>query len=316
MSLFFIIGCIDKGPQLSQTSSFGVEDQQLEGLSPHLQMDFEADVKSDLFCARGNVLLLGNGTLPYLMLNATLVGDGRTPLMRTKYLLLQIEPNRDYSFEISKNIRIYPGDYNCTMEVSGPRGTLALESRRCSLANPIPDSEPEQDLLSRNEEFAQQKAREEEAREEEAREEMAREEEARVESLQESEIAREAASKDPVAEKSVSNNVGNAGQNREAATKDGADATMTLPGKKEKGNGSLPAGAAKVEITTSGSEPMPASSSVNTPKTMLVGSSTSKKYHLSDCRYAMKIKPENRIDFESPEDAKRQGYLPCKSCNP
>ena len=134
LSLFSIIGCIDKGPQLSQTSSFGVEDQQLEGLSSHLQMDFEAVVKSDLFCARGKVLLLGNGTLPYLMLNATLAGDGRTPLTRTKYLLLQIEPNRDYSFEISKNIRIQPGDYNCTMEVSGPRGTLALESRRCSLA--------------------------------------------------------------------------------------------------------------------------------------------------------------------------------------
>ncbi len=246
-------------------------------------------------------MLLGNGTLPYLMLNATLVGDGRTPLMRTKYLLLQIEPNRDYSFEISKNIRIQPGDYNCTMEVSGPKGTLALESRKCSLANPIQDSVPKPDLLSRNEEFAQQKAREEKER---------------VESLQESEIAREAASKDEVAEKSVSNKAGNAGQNKGIATKDGNDATMTLSSEKEKGNGSLPAGTVEVEINTSGGESMPASSSVNTSKTMLVGSSTSKKYHLSDCRYALKIKPENTIDFQSAEEAKRQGYLPCKSCNP
>ena len=134
-------------------------------------------------------MLLGNGTLPYLMLNATLAGDGRTPLMRTKYLLLQVEPNRDYSFEISKNIRIQPGDYNCTMKASGPMGTLASESRKCSLANPRQDSEPKPDSLSRNEEFAQQKAREEKER---------------VESLQESEIAREAASKDAVAEKSIS----------------------------------------------------------------------------------------------------------------
>ena len=59
----------------------------MEGLSSHLQMDFEADVKSDLFCARGKVLLLGNGTLPYLMLNATLVGDGRTPLDAYKVLV-------------------------------------------------------------------------------------------------------------------------------------------------------------------------------------------------------------------------------------
>ena len=138
----------------------------------------------------------------------------------------------------------------------------------------------------------------------------------RVESLQESEIAREVASKDAVAEKSVSNKAGNAGQNRGAATKDGADATMTLPGEKEKGNGSLPAGTAEVENNTSGGEPLPASPSVNGSEAMLVGSSTSKKYHLSDCRYALKIKPENRIDFQSPEDAKRQGYLPCKSCNP
>ena len=94
-------GCIDKGPQLSQIPSFGAEDPQVGELSSHLQMDFVADVKSDLFCARGKVLLMGNGSLPYLMLNATLVGDGRAPLVRTKYLLMQLEPNRDYSFDIS-----------------------------------------------------------------------------------------------------------------------------------------------------------------------------------------------------------------------
>ena len=44
-----------------------------------------------------------------------------------------------------------------------------------------------------------------------------------------------------------------------------------------------------------------------------MGSITSKKYHRLDCRYALKIKPENRIYFQSIEDAKGQGYLPCKS---
>ena len=47
-----------------------------------------------------------------------------------------------------------------------------------------------------------------------------------------------------------------------------------------------------------------------------MGSATSKKYHRPDCRYALKIKPENLIYFQSEEDAKEQGYLPCKSCNP
>ena len=47
-----------------------------------------------------------------------------------------------------------------------------------------------------------------------------------------------------------------------------------------------------------------------------MGSITSKKYHHLDCRYALKIKPENRIYFQSIEDAKVQGYLPCKTCSP
>ena len=293
-------GCIDKGPQLSQIPSFGAEDPQVGELSSHLQMDFVADVKSDLFCARGKVLLMGNGSLPYLMLNATLAGDGRAPLVRTKYLLMQLEPNRDYSFDISKNMRIQPGDYNCTIEASGPRGTLARESRKCSLAKPLQDSESGQESLSVDAQFAQQKAREEAAREE---------------SATTLETARSETPKDVVAEKSVLNRAGNVAKN-EAAKRD--DSVGTLPSSKEKENGerSLPVETVEVENDTSGGKPMPASSSMDSSKATLVGSSTSKKYHRWDCRYVAKIKPENRINFTSPEDAKRQGYLPCKSCNP
>jgi hypothetical protein len=42
-----MMGCIDKGPQLSQIPSFGAEDRQMGESSSHLQMDFVADVKSD-----------------------------------------------------------------------------------------------------------------------------------------------------------------------------------------------------------------------------------------------------------------------------
>lgn len=48
----------------------------------------------------------------------------------------------------------------------------------------------------------------------------------------------------------------------------------------------------------------------------LAGSITSKKYHKPSCAYAMKIKPENKIYFASAEEAQRQGYQPCKACNP
>ncbi len=56
--------------------------------------------------------------------------------MSTKYLLMQLEPDRDYSFEISKNMRIQPGDYNCTLEVSGPQGTLALKTESAAWQSP------------------------------------------------------------------------------------------------------------------------------------------------------------------------------------
>ena len=65
-----------------------------------------------------------------------------------------------------------------------------------------------------------------------------------------------------------------------------------------------------------GAESLQASQSSQQEGGMLVGSITSKKYHRPDCRYAIKIKADNRIYFQSGEDAERQGYLPCKFCSP
>lgn len=48
----------------------------------------------------------------------------------------------------------------------------------------------------------------------------------------------------------------------------------------------------------------------------LVGSKTSKKYHRPDCSYAIRIKPENKVYFANAEEAQKQGYQPCKVCNP
>jgi hypothetical protein len=299
LALFSMVGCIDRGPQLSQVPSFGAENPQLGELSSHLQLDYEAEVKSNLFCAEGKVLLIGNGSLPYLMLNATLAQDGGTPLMRTKYLLMQLEPNRDYNFEISKNMRIQPGDYNCTLEVSGPEGTLALENRKCSLEEPLQDFKSSQIPLSLEAEFAKQKAQEEMAREEGVR---ARE------------MSREETLEDVMAEKKTLNEAGDAA-NIGTVTKD-EDGTTASSKKKEKVEGSLATGTIVDENDSSPHESLPASSSNDATKVMFVGSSTSKKYHLLDCRYALKIKPENRISFQSAEAARRQGYLPCKSCNP
>ncbi|HOC65762.1 MAG TPA: hypothetical protein PKG62_00080 [Methanothrix soehngenii] len=105
-------------------------------------MEIDPNLDIDLFSLRGNVVLTGNGTLPYLLLNATL-RQGKASISSTKYLLMRLETNRDYSFEIAKNLELLPGNYTCTLEASGPGGILASENRRCSLA------EDQEDLISK-----------------------------------------------------------------------------------------------------------------------------------------------------------------------
>jgi hypothetical protein len=303
LALFSMTGCIDRGPQLSQVPSFGSENQQLGELSSHLQVDFEAEVKSNLFCAEGRVLLIGNGSLPYLMLNATLAQDGGTPIMRTKYLLMQLEPDRDYNFEISKNMRIQPGDYICTLEATGPEGTLALENRRCSLEKPLEDFKSTQSPISPEEleaEFAKYRAREEMRREER---------------IQAFEVGDDETQEDVGAEKKVTNEARDAAETV-AVGKDETDGSTASSMRKENVGGILLAETVEGENDSSPPGSLPASSFTDLTEATFVGSSTSKKYHLPDCHYALKIKPENRINFQSLEDAKRQGYLPCKSCNP
>ncbi len=45
---------------------------------------------------------------------------------------------------------------------------------------------------------------------------------------------------------------------------------------------------------------------------ILVASPSGKRYHLSTCTYAKKLK--TRIFFETAADAETQGYSPCKTC--
>lgn len=47
-----------------------------------------------------------------------------------------------------------------------------------------------------------------------------------------------------------------------------------------------------------------------------VGSSKSNKYHYPSCQWAQKISPANEIWFSSSQDARNQGYVPCKVCSP
>ena len=131
LALFCMMGCLEKSPELSVTPSAMPQDQPE---NQRVQMDFDAELRSDLFSVRGNIMLPGNSSLAYLMLNATLC-QGEREQFNTKYLLMQIEPNRDYNFEITKNVKIPAGEYDCTLEAKGPQGVLAGESRRISLVS-------------------------------------------------------------------------------------------------------------------------------------------------------------------------------------
>ena len=106
MALICTMGCIEVAPPLSQAPSQTAEHQQAEDWPSSLQVDFDADVSSNLFHVQGNIMPQGNGSLPYLLLNATLSQGGIT-MRSTKYLLMNVEPGEDHSFEISKNNTLF-----------------------------------------------------------------------------------------------------------------------------------------------------------------------------------------------------------------
>ncbi len=48
----------------------------------------------------------------------------------------------------------------------------------------------------------------------------------------------------------------------------------------------------------------------------LVANKNSDVYHLTDCKWAKKIKPVNIIKFSDTQEAEAHNFLPCRSCNP
>ena len=50
--------------------------------------------------------------------------------------------------------------------------------------------------------------------------------------------------------------------------------------------------------------------------TNYVGNAKSKKFHVSSCSFVGKMNPNNRVDFQSRDEAIAAGYVPCKRCSP
>lgn len=272
LALFCLVGCVQKDvPREEEITSGRIEEASLI----RMEINFDPEVSGRLFRVKGGLTISGNRSLPYLLLNATLLKDGR-PLCSTRYMMIEVEPGRDCSFEISKNLRIWPGDYSCILDVSGPGGQMASEVRECSIIEPflvappiMPEHPPAQEESSMTEE--------------------------------QPEVLRKPKSKPKVYE-----------EKDKRIEESDALSSDAKPSKEE----SL--GQKGYEIKESLEEQVVETSKPESKALQegeLVGSTTSSKYHRPECRYAAKIRPENRIYFEDEGDAKKQGYSPCKTCS-
>ena len=54
----------------------------------------------------------------------------------------------------------------------------------------------------------------------------------------------------------------------------------------------------------------------STEEPNFVANQNSDVYHVTDCKWAKKIKPANAIKFSGAQEAEAQNFLPCRSCNP
>lgn len=317
MAHIIMSGCIEK----TEISRTGTAKVQLAEDSPlQLHVDFDADVSCNLFRVRGSLMFAGNSSFPYLLLNATL-RQGDKAIGSTKFLFIQTKPDEDLSFEISKNMKIPRGRYNCTLEVVGPGGLLDCESRECGLAEPweeamLPASTiPSERLATKT---AEQLLQEFMSNQDDAvsKRDSAASKQDDAQSNQDDAREGEAAAN---REEAMKNKIYASDRNDDISSVSSEDAV--LKESSEELVSSSPDVFANPDLDNDSSEQLgvksnPSSGISAKQDGRFVGSVTSKKYHRPDCRYALKIKPDNRIYFDSVEDARSQGYLPCKTCNP
>jgi hypothetical protein len=315
-ALFLLAGCLEKSSDISKA----VPEAQTNSavLYPSgLQVDFDSDVSSSLFRVKGAITPLGNGSFPYLLLNATLREDG-VELKSTKYLMIDVKSGDDRGFEIAKNMFIPRGNYSCTLEISGPAGVLACENRGCKVMEPwtelsSPPSEMPGEVRPSEAVFEKSNSMPEES----DRSRWGSEGEEVVFKLENG------------AERSLSRTEEETAQTEDQGSESPESGSrvsqLHVPEERNVSPdhvGSLAKKAAGTQVekkyggTNADGGRVDANAGTKNIGEKFVGSSSSKKYHTLDCRYAQKIKPENRIYFSSEEDARSQGYLPCKVCIP
>jgi len=272
LALLCISGCLDRSAEQATSSFLSEKGEALEyqenasdkkSEKSSFQLNYDVELNNDSWVVRGGLVQNGPSPLDYVLLNATLSQRNEVKFF-TKYLIMDVDPGKECSFEIYKNVKIPAGEYNCTLEAASPEGPLALELRRCSYKPSVSSGGEGTDASGWSEDT----------------------------------------------EKAFWTEVERGSQEAKAVQ-------VELRGDKDSGDDDT--GEEEVQVESEQNDDAlqgAANKSENQVSDELVASSSSKKYHRSDCRYALKIKKENIIYFQSAEEAQDKGYLPCKVCHP
>lgn len=304
------IAAKDNGNQ-GQNVDQGYSIDQYQNL--RLELDFQSEAGSNLFRSWGDLILWSNRSLPYLVLNATLCYKDH-PVNKAKYMLMQIEPGRKYSFDISKNMRIPKGEYNCILEVLGPFGLITSEKRDClAIGGPA-------DSIFFDENVAAEK-----------KESNGALEQYRTEASEEKGTSKDSyANDDQVPERILrtssaylvpeTNRDAEKSYGSEFAENSGVGGQESQDSISPDISSSRSSDSSIMAANRTDSDDQTTAAKDNNQiadqgdKEIFVGSAGSNKYHRPDCRFVAKIK--NKIYYKSSEDAKKNGKVPCKTCNP
>lgn len=239
-------------------------------------LDFNSSVSESLFRTWGRLTFQGGPPLPYLILNATLWDEDQL-VEGTRYMIMGVEPGEGRDFDIRESCRLSPErGYSCLLEVEEAGGPLEGPA---SGRRDCLVMESDPDIVIREEGGAAYIGR------------VASEEEP-AESPSVPEPAKAASNSyrsKPVERSQVETSQEVEDSSKELKSEKDSDSSSGEPKKTDP----------EAEIGCK-----------------YVGSTTSNKYHRPDCRYAEKIREENRICFLRAEDAQEAGYSPCKVCNP
>jgi hypothetical protein len=299
----FITGCIQVDKYVQ---AYPAQDKALNEPSTHienaqeytiaddsnlrLELDFQSEVGENSFHAVGTVVLRSDASLPYIVLNASL-WNGDRRIEKVKYMLINVEPGTINSFDISKNLQVPQGDYDCIVEASGPFKNTFSEKRHC-----ISIEEPTD---SKSDSFNQA---------------------ADYRSSEQGYLAEKehvASYADSSSEKSKIND-------KNDRSKLSGDSVQELPQGLVHNATNVPQ-ESKSSITQSSptselagyvliNDTSKAQDSKSQDNSIFVGSTESDKYQRPDCRFVAEIK--SKIYFKSAEEAQKNGKVPCKICNP